>query len=134
MEDFELDMNFLKCSICLNIYQNPYILPCGGRCIACKKCIEKMFNVTTIEKYNPTTEIQVVGRCLCNSPTDVVLDQSVPAEGIEKLIKNIIKRCINYKNGCHFFISSEMHDTILESHTQICGYVDFTLIKESSIL
>ena len=115
----ELDMANLHCNICLNIYEDPYLLPCKAKCIACLKCISKLFK-TTPKLYNPASEIQVLGKCVCNSES-IIIDRSVPAEGVNRLVKNLISRCPFNKNGCKFFIARDMNEDILKMHHEICG-------------
>ena len=116
---FELDMANLRCNICLNIYEDPYLLPCRAKCIACLKCISRMFHATP-KMYNPNLEIQVLGKCICNHDS-ILIDQSVPAEGIRRLVKNLIVRCPFNIKGCQFFISKDMNEEILKMHEEICA-------------
>ena len=125
MEEYNIDILNLRCPICLDIFKNPYILPCQANCIACFQCICDLFKCAP-KPFNANEELQVIAKCICNQD-NIPIDKSVPCVGVKRLTKNITIRCRNHTHGCSFFIHEEMEKSLLETHLKICGQV-FNLV------
>ena len=120
MEDYNIDILNLKCPICLDIFKNPYVLPCNENCIACFKCICKLFKCIPKPISVIDYEVHVVAKCICNEE-NIPIDKSVPCVGVKRMTKNITIKCTNHKNGCSFFIDEGMEKSLLETHVRICA-------------
>ena len=114
-----LDIKNLICPICLDIFKEPYVLPCQASCITCFQCISKYFKVTP-KQFNGQDELQIIAKCLCNED-NIIIDKSVLCVSLNKIVKNVIIKCKNNKYGCPFFINNEMEDCLLENHLKLCG-------------
>ena len=114
-----LDIKKLICPICLDIFKEPYVLPCQASCIACYQCISKYFKVTP-KQFNGQDDLQIIAKCLCNED-NIIIDKSVPCVSLMKIVKNVTIKCKNNKYGCPFFINNEMEDCLLENHLKLCG-------------
>lgn len=121
MEEYNIDIINLRCPICLDIFKDPYILPCQASCIACFQCICNLFNCAP-KPFSENEELQVIGKCICNQQ-NIPIDKSVPCVGVKRITKNITIKCQNHKHGCPFFINEGMEKSLLETHVAICGYV-----------
>ena len=122
MEDYNIDILNLKCPICLDIFKNPYILPCNANCIACFKCICELFKCVPkpFSENKEYENLHIVAKCICNEE-NIPIDKSVPCVGVKRITKNITIKCTNHKNGCPFFINKGMEKSLLETHVTICG-------------
>ena len=112
----QINIDCLKCPICLEVLNNPYIIPCPSKCVACKECIINVWN-THFEVHR---EVRILQRCLCNVE-GIPINTSVSATGIEIVKKNIVQKCVNFKNRCPFFIDYNMNQAVMEKHLEICG-------------
>ena len=100
MEEYNIDIINLRCPICLDIFKDPYILPCQASCIACFQCICNLFNCAP-KPFSENEELQVIGKCICNQQ-NIPIDKSVPCVGVKRITKNITIKCQNHKHGCPF--------------------------------
>ena len=104
MEEYEINILNLRCPICLDIFKDPYVLPCQANCIACFKCICDLFNCAPkpFSESGDNDELEVIAKCICNQP-NISIDRSVPCVGVKRITKNVIIKCKNYHHGCTFF-------------------------------
>ena len=113
--NYNIDILNLRCPICLNIFKEPYILPCQAKCIACFKCIKQMFKCTP-KQFNQSDELHVIAKCLCNED-NIFIDKTVPCFSVRRIVKHITIKCKNSPNGCPFFIGDEM-EKVFCMHTK----------------
>ena len=113
-----LPLETLKCPICLSLLNNPYILPCKCRSVACFECLKVCFNMDILDSGD---EVQFLKKCLCNNEL-IVVNNITREYSIKRLLANIIINCKFSPNGCKFFISKDMNDSTLKNHEEICNY------------
>ncbi|XP_078610746.1 tripartite motif-containing protein 3-like [Branchiostoma floridae x Branchiostoma japonicum] len=112
-EDF--DDEFLTCSICLNLYEDPKLLPCFHT--YCQKCLEEL--------ANNSTGFSRGRRFKCpECRTDVELPCPVFSGGVDKLKSNFyINKLLDFWK-LRLSNTSRVQCQMCESHTQaaaVCG-------------
>ena len=113
-----LNLNNLVCKVCLCILEDPQIIDCPAKCIACKQCILRLFQMTS-EEFLRNSEVHIGVKCLCNADT-IFADQIKPDIMVNRLVKNLTVQCPNHLNGCQWFSDKNTPEDVVDQHTKNC--------------
>ena len=121
-----LNLKNLDCVVCLNILEDPQLIDCPGKCIACKQCILGLFRMTPEEFDSEGPRIlgdsEVAGfgvKCLCNAEV-IFVDQIKPDIVTTSLVKHLTLQCPNHLNGCQWFSDKNTSEDTMDQHTRNC--------------
>ncbi len=80
------EYNF-ACNICCNVYEDPIIIDCPCKCIMCKKCLSRYWEMELQTNDSQLHEFEALKRCKNN--VYVSVNMCWKAEGLSKVVRYI---------------------------------------------